>query len=322
MDNDTNNANNYRHLFGPVPSRRLGISLGIDLVPPKTCNYNCIYCECGRTTSLTANRREYVPTAEVIEELDSYLSASPGLDYITFSGSGEPTLHSGTGEICRYIKSKFPGYRIALLTNGGLFSDKSVRDEVMDMDVIIPSLDSATETGFMKIDRPCSSAAIDEIISGLAELGKEFSGEIWLEIFVVPGVNNTDEELSALSEAVHRIAPDRVQLNTLDRPGVVEWIRAATPEEMEVFAAGLGYEGTEITGRPSSRSGIGSFSGDAVEQIMQTIRRRPCTAGDLSSVLGMHQNEVNKYIQLLIEEGKIREKRENRGIFFRISEEN
>jgi DNA-binding transcriptional ArsR family regulator len=121
---------------------------------------------------------------------------------------------------------------------------------------------------------------------------------------------------------VHRIAPDRVQLNTLDRPGVVEWIRAATPEEMEVFAAGLGYEGTEITGRPSSRSGIGSFSGDAVEQIMQTIRRRPCTAGDLSSVLGMHQNEVNKYIQLLIEEGKIREKRENRGIFFRISEEN
>ncbi|WP_084600668.1 radical SAM protein [Methanolacinia paynteri] len=306
----------YKHLFGPVPSRRLGISLGIDLIPHKTCSYNCIYCECGRTTNLTAERHEYVPTAEVIEELDSYLSESPRLDYITYSGSGEPTLHSGIGEITRFIKDKYPDYRVALLTNGSLFFDKSVRDEMRDIDVIIPSLDSATERGFMKIDRPCSSLKVEEIISGLVELKKEFPGEFWLEIFVVPGLNDTEEELAALSEAVHRISPDRVQLNTLDRPGVVDWIRAATHEELERFAEGLGYEGTEITGRPSSRSGIGSFSGDAMECIVQTISRRPCTVEDLSSILGMHPNEINKYIQLLIEEGRVAEKREERGIFF------
>jgi wyosine [tRNA(Phe)-imidazoG37] synthetase (radical SAM superfamily) len=306
----------YKHLFGPVPSRRLGVSLGIDLIPHKTCSYNCIYCECGRTTNLTVERREYVPTAEVIEELDSYLSESPRLDYITYSGSGEPTLHNGIGEITRFIKDKYPGYRVALLTNGSLFFDKGVRDEMKGIDVIIPSLDSATERGFMKIDRPYSSLKVEEIISGLVELKKEFPGEFWLEIFVVPRLNDTEEELAALSEAVHRIAPDKVQLNTLDRPGVVDWIRAATHEELERFAEGLGYEGTEITGKPSSRSGIGSFSGDAMECIIQTISRRPCTVEDLSSILGMHPNEINKYIQLLIEEGRVAEKREERGIFF------
>ncbi len=311
----------YRHLFGPVPSRRLGISLGIDLVPHKTCSYNCIYCECGRTTDLTMERLEYVSTAEIIEELDDYLSGSPKLDFITFSGSGEPTLHSGIGEITRFIKGNYPAYRVALLTNGSLFFDKNVRDEVMDVDVIIPSLDSATEAGFMKIDRPCSSLKVEDTISGLVELRKEFKGEFWLEIFVVPGLNDTKEELSALSTGVHTIAPERVKLNTLDRPGVVDWIRAATHEEMETFAAGLDYEGVEITGRPSSRSGVESFSGDAVECIMQTISRRPGTVEDLSSVLAMHPNEVNKYIQLLLEEGRIREKREERGIFFVIAEE-
>jgi len=311
----------YKHLFGPVPSRRLGISLGIDLVPHKTCSYNCIYCECGKTTNLTAERREYVPTVEILEELDSYLSESPKLDFITFSGSGEPTLHSGIVEITRFIKEKYPEYRIALLTNGSLFFDKSVRGEVMNIDVIIPSLDSATEIGFMKVDRPCHSLKVEEIIEGLVELRKEFSGELWLEIFVVPGLNDTEEELSALSDAVDLIAPERIQLNTLDRPGVVDWIRAATQEEMERFAVGLDYEGVEITGRPSSRSGIGSFSGDAMECIMQTISRRPCTVDDLSSVLEMHPNEVNKYIQLLIEEGRIKEKREDRGVFFVNAEE-
>lgn len=306
----------YRHLFGPVPSRRLGISLGVDLVPHKTCSYNCIYCECGRTTVLTSKRHEYVPTAEIIEELDSYLSDSSAIDYITFSGSGEPTLHNGIGKITSFIRDNYPEYRVALLTNGSLFFEKSVREEVMDIDVIIPSLDSATEIGFMKIDRPCSSLKVEKIISGLLELRKEFSGKMWLEIFVVPGLNDTEEELSALSVAIQRIAPDRIQLNTLDRPGVVDWIRAATNEEMERFASGLDFEGVEITGRPSSRTGIESFSGDAMECIMQTVSRRPCTVDDLSSVLGMHLNEVNKYIQLLMEEGKITEKREDRGIFF------
>jgi wyosine [tRNA(Phe)-imidazoG37] synthetase (radical SAM superfamily) len=306
----------YRYLFGPVPSRRLGVSLGIDLVPHKTCSLNCIYCECGATTDLTVERREYVPTDRVIAELDEFLEDKPALDYITFSGSGEPTLHSGIGTILRHIREHHPAYRTALLTNGCLFYQKEVRDEVMDADVIIPSLDAATDRIFKRIDRPHRSLDIEDIISGLISLRKEFTGEIWLEMFIVPGINDTDEELAALRNALEKIRPDKIQLNTLDRPGVVDWIRAATAEELARVVASLHVPGTEQIGRPASRTEIPSFSGDIRDTILQTIRRRPCTVDDLAAMLGLHPNEVNKYIQVLVEDGDIVEKREERGIFF------
>ena len=307
----------YQYLFGPVPSRRLGISLGIDLVPPKTCSYNCIYCECGKTTNLTTEQTEYYPTDAIIREIDDYLSTSPHLDFITFSGSGEPTLHSGIGEIARHIRERFPEYRIALLTNGSLFADPGIRAEVAEIDVIVPSLDAVSESIFLKIDRPSNSITATHVRDGLVALRKEFKGEIWLEIFIVPGLNDTDEELLFLRDAIEEIRPERVQVNTLDRPGIVDWITVPTAEEMERITSALGFPGIEVVEALSSRSDIASFSQDVRESILGTIRRRPCTIDDLSRVLGLHANEVRKYIDPLLAEGSITEEREARGIFYR-----
>lgn len=150
----------YKYLFGPVPSRRLGISLGVDLVLHKTCSLNCIYCECGRTTNLTVQRNEYVPTEIVLSELNHFLASNPKLDYITFSGSGEPTLHSGIGEIVNYLKNNFPSYKIALLTNGTLFNQSKIRQEVKSIDLILPSLDAVSDKVFQKINQPFRELSI------------------------------------------------------------------------------------------------------------------------------------------------------------------
>jgi len=164
----------YKYLFGPVPSRRLGISLGVDLVPHKTCSLNCVYCECGRTTILTDERKEYVPTEMVLSELNHFLTTNPRLDFITFSGSGEPTLHSGLGNVIKFIKKNFPKYQVALLTNGTLFYSPNIREEVKQVDVILPSLDAASEEVFHKINRPVRGLKVQKVIDGLVQLRTEF----------------------------------------------------------------------------------------------------------------------------------------------------
>ena len=221
----------FKHLFGPVPSRRLGVSLGIDLVPHKTCTLNCVYCECGRTADLTLDRKEYVPTDEILNELKHYLDESPALDYITFSGSGEPMLHIKISEIINFLKNNYPGYKVAVLTNGTLFYNKWVRGEVKNADILIPSLDAASNEIFKKINRPHEKLNLKEIINGLAELCREFSGVIWLEIFIVPGLNDTDSELQKIKNIIEKINPDKVQLNTLDRPGTENRVMPTKKQE-------------------------------------------------------------------------------------------
>ena len=304
-----------KHLFGPVSSRRLGISLGIDLVPHKTCTLDCVYCECGKTTNLAVERREYVPTAEILDELKNYLDENPELDYITFSGSGEPTLHSGLGEIINFLKQNYPKYRVAVLTNGTLFHDKKLRDEVKKADLVIPSLDAASEEFFWEINRPHGNLNLNEIIKGLIELRREFPGEIWLEIFIVPGLNDTDFELQKIKNIIEKINPDKIQLNTLDRPGTEEWVMPAEKKKLEGITSLLD---AEIIAEFKSRKKIKSFSKDIEENIISTLRRRPCTAQDLSDIPGIHLNEVNKYLGALLASGKIKQIRGKRGLFFRI----
>ena len=306
----------YKYLFGPVPSRRLGVSLGVDLIPYKTCSYDCVYCECDATTCLTTTRQEYVPTKKVITELDAFLASEPYLDNITFSGSGEPTLHSGIGFIAENIASSYPDYQMALLTNGSLFSDPVVREDVLSMDIIIPSLDAATDCVFEKINRPHSSITTERVISGLEALRDDFAREMWLEIFIIPGLNDTDDEIQKLHEAILRIRPDRVQLNTLDRPGVESWVQPATQKHLLDIASRLNYPSIEVIQPPDTRKEIPSYSDDLKNCILQTIQRRPCTVLDLCDIFSLHQNEVNKYIGGLLLDGLIREKREERGIFF------
>jgi len=304
-----------RHLFGPVPSRRLGVSLGIDLVPHKTCSLDCVYCECGKTTNLTVERKEFVPTAEIIEELDNYLKKEPELDYITYSGSGEPILHSGIGEISNFLKDNYPQYKIALLTNGTLFTDKSLINEVKRLDLIVPSLDAVSDNVFTKINRPHKNLDNSKIIEGLVQLSKKYEGEIWLEIFIVPGINDSNTEIEAMLEVIDKINPDKVQLNSLDRPGTESWVEKADLKTLENIAAKIGDK-AEIIADFKSRKEIKSFSESLKDDILDMIKRRPCTLHDLSTILGIHENEVNKYLQLLIEEEDVSTKTEDRGTFY------
>jgi wyosine [tRNA(Phe)-imidazoG37] synthetase (radical SAM superfamily) len=305
----------YKYIFGPVPSRRLNISLGVDLVPHKVCSYNCIYCECGKTTNLTTERKEYVPTKVVLEELNDYLNRYPKPDYVTFSGSGEPTLHKDVGKIISFIKSEYPDIKIAILTNGSLFNDSNVRREILEADVILPSLDSAIEETFKRIDRPYSKLRIKSIIDGMIEFRKEYKGQIWLEVFIIEGINSDKVNLNELKRAIIEIKPDKIQLNTLDRPGTENWVKSVSQKILEDIVEYWNLDNVEIISKYKRRE-VKSYRDDVENAIIETIRRRPCTIEDLQGILSLHINELNKYIDVLENEGKIAAKIENRGIFY------
>ncbi|NQS74775.1 MAG: radical SAM protein, partial [Methanoculleus sp.] len=288
----------YRYLFGPVCSRRLGTSLGVDLVPLKTCTFNCVYCECGRTTRLTGERREYVPTGQVIAEVDEYLARAPDLDYVTFAGSGEPTLHSGIGEIISFIKDRYPRYRIAVLTNGALLGDPDVRAALMRADLVIPSLDAVSEETFQKINRPCPGITARDLLEGLTTFAREFTGEIWLEVFIIPGQNDTEEEILRLKDAISAIRPDHIQVNTLDRPGAEIWVRPASPLALERIASMLGGR-AEVIGAACSSQALPPKATEVTDLLLATIKRRPCTIDDLVGTLGLRPAEISKCLRVL-----------------------
>ncbi len=312
----------YKYLFGPVPSRRLGMSLGVDLVPKKVCSLDCVYCEVGKTTKLTLDRKEYIKIDKIKEELIHYFHHNPDPDYITFSGSGEPTLNIFIGEILRFIKQNKPGIPVAVLTNGTLFYDKKVREAILNADVVLPSLDAATEDVFRKINRPVKDLSIDKYVQGLVDFSKEFKGKIWLEVFILPGFNDTDNELVALKNVILKIKPDSIQLNTLDRPGTISNLRGATKKELQRVADYWNLNNVEIISSSQERRDIPSFRSDIETAIIETISRRPCTLDDLTKILGLHINEINKYLDVLESEEKIKTVEQERGTFYRITEKN
>ncbi len=306
----------YKYLFGPVPSRRLGMSLGIDLVPHKVCSLNCIYCECGRTTKLTLEREEYIPYDEVEKELRHYMNRNQAPDYMTFSGSGEPTLNSRIGDVLAFIKSDYPDIPVAILTNGTLLYQKQVRSEILLADVVLPSLDAASDSTFRKINRPFHRLNVSEHLQGLIDFRKEFRGEIWLEVLIIPGLNDSDEELLLLKKAIEKINPDSIQLNTLDRPGAVEGLKAASRPELQRIVDLWKLVNVEIIAAVPERKEKKSYRDDIESAIYETISRRPCTLDDLSRILGIHINEINKYLGALEGEGKIESVHRQRGVFY------
>lgn len=309
----------YQYLFGPVPSRRLGMSLGVDLVTHKICSLNCVYCECGRTTTLTLERKEYVPYEEVTREIEHYLAHNPAPDYFTFSGSGEPTLNSRIGDVLRFIKRKNNTIPVAVLTNATLLYDPEVRKELLAADVVLPSLDAAETSSFLRINRPFHKLNIEKYIQGIVDFRKEFDGKIWLEVLILPGFNDDKKNLIALKEAFLKINPDEIQLNTLDRPGTVENIRAATRKELDGIVNFWNLEKVKIIAAVPNRKKISSFRADTESAILETIKRRPCTLEDLNKILGLHRNEINKYLDVLENEGKIISLKEKRGRFYKIA---
>jgi wyosine [tRNA(Phe)-imidazoG37] synthetase (radical SAM superfamily) len=306
----------YRYLFGPVPSRRLGISLGLDLVPIKSCTLNCVYCESGRTTHLSLERKEYVPYEALKEELTHYFSHNPRPDYVTFSGSGEPTLNSRIGDVVHLIKNQAPDIPIAVLTNGTLLFQKQTRDDIKDATVVIPSLDAATDKVFKKINQPHPQLKIETLIKGLIQFRKDYTGQIWLEVFIVPGLNDTEKELTALKCAIKKIEPNRIQLNTLDRPGTVPTIQAATWQQLERVLDFWNFPNAEIIANTQERKELLSYRTDVESAILGTIERRPCTLKDLSQFLGLHTNELNKYLDVLEADKKVKAVKQERGFFY------
>ncbi len=306
----------YKYLFGPVPSRRLGMSLGVDLVYHKVCSLDCIYCECGASTLITNKREEYIPYEEVTGEIKHYLENNPYPEHITFSGSGEPTLNSRIGEVVSFIKSNYPGIPLALLTNGTLLHLEEVRKEILDVDLVIPSLDSASESGFQKINRPDKTLEPEKYIQGLVDFSKEHKGKLWLEVLIVPGYNDSENELALLKNSFIKIKADRIQLNTLDRPGTESGIRAATRAELEKITDYWELDNVEIISPLKERKDIRSYREDTESAILETIYRRPCTVDDIARMLGSNISEVNKYLDILEAEGKIEAARESRGIFY------
>lgn len=309
----------YKHLFGPVPSRRLGMSLGVDLIPHKICSLNCVYCECGHTTNLTHERKEYVPVKDVFRELKDFFHNNPDPEYITFSGAGEPTLHSHIGEVLGFIKEHKPGIPLAVLSNGSLFSDEAVRKELMQADLVLPSLDAATDAAFRKINRPARSFTIEKYIQGLVDFGKEFKGEVWLEVLIIPGYNDDMENVNALKEALLKINPDRIQLNSLDRPGAVDGLRAASRTELEQISNLWKMENVEIIAAAIERQDVKSYRTDVESAILETLSRRPCTLEDLEKIVGLHINEINKYLGVMEKSGVIETTKQERGVFYQLT---
>jgi wyosine [tRNA(Phe)-imidazoG37] synthetase (radical SAM superfamily) len=289
------------HLFGPVPSRRLGRSLGVDLIPRKTCPYDCVYCEVGPTTHPTLKR--FPHQAEyILREVKDYLErAETAPDFITLAGSGEPTLNLDLGRIVREIKS-LTGIPVAVLTNGALLFLPEVRRDLSAADVVLPSLDAALEETWRAINRPLPGLTLELLLQGLSDFRREYPGQIWLEVLLLKGLNDAENELAALSRVLKGLAPDKVQLNTAVRPGVEAWARALNREELAAAAALLGPRVEVIA---SFNGGPPPFPAHSDADFMEMLARRPMTAEDLSRALGLPLKQVQERLQHLCGSGRI-----------------
>ncbi|MBN1128841.1 MAG: radical SAM protein [Chitinispirillaceae bacterium] len=290
----------YRTLFGPVTSRRLGISLGVDCLDAKRCSLDCVYCECGTTVHLTTERAEYVEADAIIAELSDYLKNAPNLDYITFGGSGEPTLNNGIGRVIRFLKSSFPQYHCALLTNGTLFYLEEVRRDVLPFDIVLPNLDAVSQGAFDQLNRPHTNLRNETIINGLVAFRAEYRGTIWLEVFIGPGINDTPEEIRLLRDAALTIAPDRVQLNTLDRPGTCDWVSPAPLPLLKSIARDLAPLPVEIISRSAADPALWKKKDISPDAIRSLIARRPSTIEEIAAVTGLTINETNSVLSGLL----------------------
>ena len=290
------------YVFGPVPSRRLGRSLGVDLVPYKVCTFDCLYCQVGRTTMKTIERAVYVPTDEVLAQVRDKLQRGARPDYITLSGSGEPTLHADLDRIVTEIKA-MSDVPLAVLTNGSLMFDPAVRSACAKADLILPSLDAGSETLFRHINRPYAGLTLQRVVDGLATLRHEFTGPIWLEVFLLRGVNAIEAELLKIKALADRIRPDRLQLNTAVRPTAEEYALTVPKEQMEHLCTLMGPK-AEVIADFSAVDGEAGFQATA-DEVLAMLRRRPCTLDDVAGGLSMHRNEAVKYLEDLSAKGLI-----------------
>lgn len=285
-------------IFGPVPSRRLGRSLGIDLFPCKMCTFDCIYCECGHTERLTIEQFSEPSPEDVLIELKQFMDAFPtGFDIITFSGSGEPTLYEPIEDLIDLLKKNFPSYPVAILTNGSLLMNPQIRKSILKADIISPSLDAPDEILFRKINRPHPSLTWDDLIEGLIGLRKEYHGKYRLEVLLLKGINDSPQHLKALADLAQRINPDVVDLTTLARPGTISGLRTLSKQELRRCAEFFSSMPCSVVGEYLKKGHVGDLTmpDDVLDaQLVELLRRRPCSPDDLADIFGVSVGRISE----------------------------
>ncbi len=310
-----------RHVYGPVASRRLGRSLGVDLVPPKVCTYDCLYCQLGRTTERTLQCRARVDLPQVLAQVRRRLREGARPDWITLAGSGEPTLEAGIGELIARLQEATTT-PVAVLTNGSLLWLPEVRRALARADLVLPSLDAGSEAVFRRLNRPHPELDLATVAEGLLRFGEEHRGEIRLEVFLLAGINDGPEQVGRIAALAGRLRPQRVQLNSLVRPGAEPGLRAVSPARLRRLAAR--FQGrVEVIGGPpeEGRGGSGGPGAPggrvAVDaRVLELLARRPCTTRDVAAGLGLHPNEALKLLQALQAQGRVAVRRRGGRVFY------
>ncbi|RLA86318.1 MAG: radical SAM protein [Deltaproteobacteria bacterium] len=303
-----------KYLYGPVLSRRLGLSLGVNLVPRKVCTYNCIYCQLGRTTLRTLQRQQYLPIEEILREAEEVLQLHPqGLDFVSISGSGEPTLNSRIGELIRGLKDISP-YPVAVITNGSLLFMDEVKEALLPADVVLPSLDAVNPAVFETINRPHPDLDIARITEGIRDFRRSFRGKLWLEVLFCRGINDNRDDILALKRAIDEIEPDLVHLNTVLRPGAEDYAYPVSEEKLRAIARQLGPKAVTLATKHEKR--VISPLGPLKERVLKSLEVRPQTLEDLSHGLGIGEGELVQILEELSTEGKVTSRLFNQRIYY------
>ncbi len=318
-------TNEKKYFYGPVPSRRLGRSFGVDIVPFKVCTLDCIYCQLGKTIEKTIERKPYVPVESVIAELKEALKKGLETDYITIAGSGEPTLNSQLGEIIDRIKEN-TYIPVAIVTNGTLFYRADVRAECAKADVVLPSLDAGDEKAFRRINRPHRDISIEKLISGLCDFRNEYTGSIWLEVFLVDLLNTDSEQIAKIRAVIQRIRPDKVQLNTAVRPTAEMSVGKLNADKLRAIAEMLGQNCEVISDYPggpfeSAEEDVFAAHLEAenkTQTLFSMLKRRPCSLEDICSAMDIGPNEALKYVTILEKKGAIDSEQKGGKTFFKV----
>ena len=269
-----------KYIYGPVPSRRLGISLGVSPIPKKTCNYSCIYCQLGRTKPMTNSRKMFFSVEEIIHEFDDLIQNNIYFDVVTIVGEGEPTLYLGLGKIIAEIKKRVK-QPVAVITNGALLYDKTVRQELLQADIVLPSMDAFDEESFEKINRPYKDMIYKDVYSGLIEFSKIYQGQLWLEIMFMEGINDSDIILEKYLGLLKEIKYDRLFLNTPVRPPAEQGVNVVGNDRMKYISETLGGIAIDLL----SSKGFYSEISDDYNAVISIIKRHPMNQFEIESFL-------------------------------------
>ena len=292
----------YQYLFGPVPSRRLGRSLGVDIIPMKTCTQNCIYCQLGEDAPSILDRAEYAPIENVLTELKAKIADGLQADFITISGSGEPTLHAGLGRLIDGI-GQITDIPVAVITNGTLLFRADVREDCAKAEVVLPSLDAGDAETFEAMNHPHPGLDFETFAEGLVQFRTFYTGQIWLEVFLCEGVNTSTSALAHLKTWIDKINPDKVQVNTAVRPVVHPEAARVEPERLSQLARCLSSRAEVIAN--FSKKVEPHHQGTKPEAVLETLRRRPCSLEDLQNGLGIGKEALGPVLDQLESTGRI-----------------